>query len=213
MIRRRLFTITAAISLLLFIAATLLWIMGPTLLLYMLGDDQIRWGNSRRYAVGFTNWNAIYIRGDDLPHGARVCDAAHRSLDLAYGSDARRYEMFYAQNGSPDRDYGPIHLGSGSRALVGGIGADARYWHTGTAKRYWWIEVSLWLPLGLTLALPLLALISRGSALPRVLWRAIKEFGVAPGHCRHCGYNLAGNTSGACPECGTAIATKAVAKT
>jgi hypothetical protein len=23
------------------------------------------------------------------------------------------------------------------------------------------------------------------------------------GHCRHCGYNLTGNTSGVCPECGT----------
>jgi hypothetical protein len=31
--------------------------------------------------------------------------------------------------------------------------------------------------------------------------------------CSHCGYNLAGNTSGVCPECGTAIATKAAAKT
>lgn len=27
-----------------------------------------------------------------------------------------------------------------------------------------------------------------------------------PGHCRRCGYNLTGNTSGRCPECGTAIA-------
>jgi len=25
------------------------------------------------------------------------------------------------------------------------------------------------------------------------------------GHCTHCGYNLAGNTSGICPECGTRI--------
>ena len=23
-----------------------------------------------------------------------------------------------------------------------------------------------------------------------------------PGHCRHCGYNLTGNVSGRCPECG-----------
>jgi hypothetical protein len=27
---------------------------------------------------------------------------------------------------------------------------------------------------------------------------------IPPGHCRHCGYNLTGNTSGRCPECGTA---------
>jgi hypothetical protein len=27
-----------------------------------------------------------------------------------------------------------------------------------------------------------------------------------PGHCQHCGYSLTGNTSGVCPECGTAVA-------
>jgi hypothetical protein len=28
-----------------------------------------------------------------------------------------------------------------------------------------------------------------------------------PGHCRICGYNLTGNVSGVCPECGTSVAT------
>lgn len=32
-------------------------------------------------------------------------------------------------------------------------------------------------------------------------WRRIR----LPGHCRKCGYNLSGNVSGVCPECGTAI--------
>ena len=27
---------------------------------------------------------------------------------------------------------------------------------------------------------------------------------IPPGHCQKCGYNLTGNTSGKCPECGTA---------
>ena len=26
-----------------------------------------------------------------------------------------------------------------------------------------------------------------------------------PGHCRQCGYNLTGNTTGRCPECGTVV--------
>ena len=30
-----------------------------------------------------------------------------------------------------------------------------------------------------------------------------------PGHCRRCGYNLTGNTSGICPECGEPTATRA----
>jgi hypothetical protein len=25
---------------------------------------------------------------------------------------------------------------------------------------------------------------------------------IPPGHCQKCGYNLTGNVSGACPECG-----------
>lgn len=28
------------------------------------------------------------------------------------------------------------------------------------------------------------------------------------GHCTHCGYNLACNTSGVCPECGTRVAAR-----
>ena len=27
---------------------------------------------------------------------------------------------------------------------------------------------------------------------------------IPPGHCQKCGYNLTGNTSGRCPECGKA---------
>ncbi len=32
-----------------------------------------------------------------------------------------------------------------------------------------------------------------------------------PGHCPHCGYDLTGNESGVCPECGRAIAAEAKA--
>jgi hypothetical protein len=35
------------------------------------------------------------------------------------------------------------------------------------------------------------------------LWRKTRAF--PEGRCRHCGYNLIGNTSGICPECGTPI--------
>jgi len=28
---------------------------------------------------------------------------------------------------------------------------------------------------------------------------------IPPGHCQRCGYNLTGNVSGLCPECGTPI--------
>jgi hypothetical protein len=28
---------------------------------------------------------------------------------------------------------------------------------------------------------------------------------IPPGRCQRCGYNLTGNVSGRCPECGTAV--------
>lgn len=46
----------------------------------------------------------------------------------------------------------------------------------------------LWMPLA-ACAVPTLILAHRSRRPP-------------PGHCRACGYNLFGNTSGACPECG-----------
>ncbi len=36
-----------------------------------------------------------------------------------------------------------------------------------------------------------------------ILWRRDRRR--AKGQCHRCGYNLTGNTSGVCPECGTAI--------
>ena len=36
------------------------------------------------------------------------------------------------------------------------------------------------------------------------LWRSDRR--TAPGHCPHCNYNLTGNTTGTCPECGHALA-------
>lgn len=58
-------------------------------------------------------------------------------------------------------------------------------------SRLWrWIGVPLWI-LFLLVALPTTYL----------LWTARRRF---PGGCCHrCGYDLTGNTSGACPECGT----------
>lgn len=52
-----------------------------------------------------------------------------------------------------------------------------------------WI-IPLWLPLAL-LALPTAYL----------FWRDRRH---PPGHCQGCGYNLTGNESGVCPECGAA---------
>ena len=61
---------------------------------------------------------------------------------------------------------------------------------------YWFISIPLWLPL-VALLLLTLWLWHRGRRRPR------------PGHCRRCDYDLTGNVSGVCPECGTPIPPRA----
>ena len=63
----------------------------------------------------------------------------------------------------------------------------------------WWggqVVVPLWIPL-------LLVAVPTG-----VLWWRDRRR-IPPGHCRQCGYNLTGNISGVCPECGTAVSKEA----
>jgi hypothetical protein len=54
------------------------------------------------------------------------------------------------------------------------------------------VRLPFWLPLVLTL-LPTAYLI----------WRDRRR--IPPHCCQHCGYNLTGNVSGTCPECGEAV--------
>jgi len=62
-------------------------------------------------------------------------------------------------------------------------------WRSGTEFR---MDVPLWLPFLLF-------------ATPAAIWWVGDWRRLTPGFCRECGYNLTGNTSGICPECGTAI--------
>jgi hypothetical protein len=77
------------------------------------------------------------------------------------------------------------------------------------AARPWYLKIA-WLPrikgdradghLFLPLWIPLVIV-----AVPMAIlwWRDRRR--LPPGHCRQCGYNLTGNVSGVCPECGTPV--------
>jgi hypothetical protein len=63
----------------------------------------------------------------------------------------------------------------------------------------WQVALPLW---GLFLLVALLTILLR--------WLPRRRF--PPGHCRKCGYNLTGNVSGICPECGEKVDVQAVPK-
>lgn len=79
----------------------------------------------------------------------------------------------------PEPWYQIVYLGSGS-----------------AAHRFWRFSLPLWTLVVLGLV-PVLSI-----ALTRT-WQRLRR--VEPNSCRRCGYNLTGNVSGVCSECGTAI--------
>ncbi len=100
--------------------------------------------------------------------------------------------------------YSGVFVTEANFAFVAGPSHDTT-WHVVTGARMHRGRMSWWRPTidgvffnarCLPIIYPLL-LMAIPSAL---LWRRHRL--TLPGHCSQCGYNLTGNTSGVCPECG-----------
>jgi len=106
--------------------------------------------------------------------------------------------------------YGRLNVAVGS----GGIAFAAFQYPLETRLDLWGPEPIRWLPsvgvsnprlrrsILFSAFIPFWCLLP-GAVIPTViLWRRDRTF--PPGHCQSCGYNLMGNATGVCPECGTA---------
>jgi hypothetical protein len=70
------------------------------------------------------------------------------------------------------------------------------------------IEFPIWSLASVFILLPLVWLANRCR---KTLFRLVDRYRIPAGCCRHCGYDLTGNTSGVCPECGTPVRQRAEA--
>lgn len=61
-------------------------------------------------------------------------------------------------------------------------------------------QINFYMPRSVTITIPFWFLLLLTSLPIPLLWRRTARL---PGHCRKCGYDLTGNESGRCPECGT----------
>ena len=106
--------------------------------------------------------------------------------------------------------------GGGNVASFGRACVSYRWNQRISPERGWWTirfrEWPQWLPVirpGL-IVLPLWIPFLLVAVPTACLW--YRDRRIPPGHCRNCGYNLTGNVSGVCPECGEKADARSVLK-
>ena len=180
-----------AISVLLFLLIAALWWRS------YLVCDQYAWGTSERW---ISLWSA---RGGLVLTSLASPGANTRTATLGYQqNDPHVPEAVYApDNGDPGVRHDPRFLGFRLRLSDGGVmtstttapGATATA--TFTWRSGWLLRVPFWF-LCLVALLPTLSRMVRAR---RRIMRARRH------RCTSCAYDLTGNASGVCPECGMSV--------
>jgi hypothetical protein len=179
--KRRLFNLAAAVSLLLCLATVALWVRS-----YSRGDvPSCSW--IRAFEPSTTRWDAIaYVgRGGTLLSVSRmVLPQPHQGWGKP-GFEFRksvRLKPYYAATSPSGRWWNPSAFSySSERQRLGPAGDSDQVW----------LEFPLWLLLLIFLVMPVIAL--------RADLRRRRQYG--PGCCPTCGYDLRA-TPEQCPECG-----------
>jgi hypothetical protein len=199
--RRRLFTVLSALSLLLFVAVVVLWVWT-----YRHTGDTERFSHGQgRYP--YTYWEVCSWDGQLLVSrfnyayvtlGSLGWERTHHQSSPAWddvntGGDSRGWWQFRGNTG--------FGIDSVQGWTVGGVGRDGIRQPDRRGGRFWAVYLKHWHLAAAFAALPLCR------ALPAA-WRMWKNRLVARvGMCPRCGYDLRA-TPGRCPECGTVPAGK-----
>jgi hypothetical protein len=188
-VKRRLLNLLVALSLTVCVAAIALWVRSYT------RSDTVwhsRVTEGEAY-VDARGWQLDTARGDVAVRRqfSRVC---HGGVRLG-----NRPDGWYLQSNAPtDRVF--FASGALTRFETGARAAGFEYYSAqydgadGSRSGQRRIVVPFWAVVLLTAPLPAVR-----------LWRRVSRGGFGPGHCRGCGYDLRGNESGVCPECGRAV--------
>ena len=200
-VRHRLFAIASVLSLLFCVGLVVLWVRGyysddSFSVVRNVFDGQFVW--VRAFEVGSCNGGigAAY-RIAAIPPLERTT-LAHPKVDWFTRSE---------HSDPPDEMFPP----NWARSTMNAKSVTWRYWqgfvyrHDWATNRdqSWAVGVPVWFAVLVTLVLPLMG------AFPALRRRRQAR----SQSCTTCGYNLTGNTSGVCPECGKTIRAKPAAKT
>ena len=189
--KRRLLNFLTALSLLVCVAAIGLWLRS-----YVRSDavwySRVAEGDA---FVDATGWQFETARGD-VSVRRQFSKVRHGGVHLdntwpdgwAWQANAPTERVFFASGGVTPFESG-VRAGGFEYYSAEYAGADGS--RSGQRR----VVVPFW------------ALVLLAAPLPAVrLWRRLRRGRFAPGHCRACGYDLRGNESGVCPECGRAVA-------